>query len=43
VIDCVNGAFEKLVYTLIGIPKSEMDKREAKYQKKKIGKERKAA
>jgi hypothetical protein len=36
--------FEKLAKSLIAVPKSEIDKREAEYQKhKKAGKKRKAA
>lgn len=36
--------FEKLAKQLIAVPKSEIDKREAQYQKnKKAGKKRKAA
>jgi len=35
--------FEKLAKSLIVVPKSEIDKREAEYQKKKAAKKRKAA
>jgi hypothetical protein len=35
--------FEKLAKALIAVPKSEIDKREAEYQKKKAAKKRKAA
>lgn len=35
--------FEKLAKALIAVPKSEIDKREAEYQKKKVAKKRKAA
>ena len=35
--------FEKLAKALIAVPKSEIDKREAGYQKKKAAKKRKAA
>lgn len=35
--------FEKLAKTLIAVPKSELDKRQAEYEKKKAGKKRKAA
>ena len=34
--------FEKLAKALIAVPKSEIDKREAEYQKKKAAKKRKA-
>jgi hypothetical protein len=35
--------FEKLAKQLIGVPKSEIDKRQAAYEKKKLAKKRKAA
>jgi len=35
--------FEKLAKQLISVPKSEIDKRQAEYQKKKAAKKRKAA
>ena len=35
--------FEKLAKALIAVPKSEIDKREAQYQKKKAAKKRQAA
>lgn len=35
--------FEKLAKALIAVPKSEIDKREAEYQKKKAAKKRRAA
>ncbi len=35
--------FEKLAKQLISVPKSEIDKREAEYQKKKAAKKRKVA
>ncbi len=35
--------FEKLAKELISVPKSEIDKRQAEYQKKKASKKRKAA
>ena len=35
--------FEKLAKALIAVPKSEIEKREAEYQKKKATKKRKAA
>jgi hypothetical protein len=35
--------FEKLAKTLIAVPKSELDKRQAEYEKKKAAKKRKAA
>jgi hypothetical protein len=35
--------FERLAKALIAVPKSEIDKREAEYQRKKAAKERKAA
>ena len=35
--------FEKLAKQLLSVPKSEIDKREAQYQKKKAAKKRKAA
>lgn len=35
--------FEKLAKALIAVPKSEIEKREAEYQKKKAAKKRKAA
>jgi hypothetical protein len=35
--------FEKMAKALIAVPKSELDKREAEYQKKKAAKKRKAA
>lgn len=35
--------FEKLAKQLISVPKSEIDKREAEYQKKKAAKKRKTA
>ena len=35
--------FEKLAKALIAVPKSETDKRQAEYEKKKAAKKRKAA
>ena len=35
--------FEKLAKALIAVPKSEIDKRQADYEKKKAAKKRKAA
>jgi hypothetical protein len=35
--------FEKLAKALIAVPKSEIDKRQAEYEKKKAAKKRKAA
>jgi len=35
--------FEKLAKQLISVPKSEIDKRQAEYEKKKAAKKRKAA
>jgi hypothetical protein len=35
--------FEKLAKALIAVPKSEIDKRQAEYEKKKVAKKRKAA
>jgi len=35
--------FEKLAKQLISVPKSEIDKREAEYQRQKSGKKRKTA
>ena len=35
--------FEKLAKQLISVPKSEIDKRQAEYDKKKTAKKRKAA
>jgi multidrug resistance efflux pump len=35
--------FEKLAKQLIAVPKSEIDKRQAEYDKKKAAKKRKAA
>jgi hypothetical protein len=35
--------FEKLARQLISVPKSEIDKRQAEYEKKKAAKKRKAA
>lgn len=35
--------FEKLVKALISVPKSEIDKRQAQYDRKKAAKKRKAA
>jgi hypothetical protein len=35
--------FEKLARALISVPKSEIDKRQAEYEKKKVAKKRKAA
>ncbi len=35
--------FETLAKALIAVPKSEIDKREAEYQRKKAAKKRKAA
>ena len=35
--------FEKLARQLISVPKSEIDKRQAEYEKKKVAKKRKAA
>jgi hypothetical protein len=35
--------FEKLAKQLIAVPKSEIDKRQAEYEKKKAAKKRKAA
>jgi multidrug resistance efflux pump len=35
--------FEKLAKALIAVPKSEIDKRQAEYDKKKAAKKRKAA
>jgi hypothetical protein len=35
--------FEKLAKQLISVPKSEIDKRQAEYEKKKAPKKRKAA
>lgn len=35
--------FEKLARQLISVPKSEIDKRQAQYEKKKAAKKRKAA
>jgi hypothetical protein len=35
--------FEKLAKALIAVPKSEIDKRQAEYEKKKVVKKRKAA
>lgn len=35
--------FEKLAKQLISVPKSEIDKRQAQYEKKKAAKKRKAA
>lgn len=35
--------FERLAKAILAVPKSELDKREAKYQKKKAEKKRKAA
>jgi hypothetical protein len=35
--------FEKLAKQLISVPKSEIDKRQAEYEKKKATKKRKAA
>jgi hypothetical protein len=35
--------FEKLAKKLISVPKSEIDKRQAEYEKKKAAKKRKAA
>jgi len=35
--------FEKLAKQLIAVPKSELDKRHAEYEKKKAAKKRKAA
>jgi hypothetical protein len=35
--------FEKLAKQLISVPKSEIDKRQAEYEKKKVAKKRKAA
>jgi hypothetical protein len=35
--------FEKLAKALIAVPKSEIDKREAQYQRKKAAKKAKAA
>ncbi len=35
--------FEKLAKALIAVPKSEIDKRQAEYEKKKASKKRKAA
>jgi multidrug resistance efflux pump len=35
--------FEKLAKQLIAVPKSELDKRQAAYEKKKAAKKRKAA
>lgn len=35
--------FEKLAKALISVPKSEIDKRQAEYEKKKAAKKRKAA
>jgi hypothetical protein len=35
--------FEKLAKALIAVPKSEIDKRQAEYEKKKSAKKRKAA
>jgi multidrug resistance efflux pump len=35
--------FEKLAKALIAVPKSEIDKRQAEYEKRKAAKKRKAA
>jgi hypothetical protein len=35
--------FEKLAKALIAVPKSEVDKRQAEYEKKKAAKKKKAA
>ena len=35
--------FEKLAKALIAVPKSEIDKRQAEYEKKKVAKKRNAA
>jgi hypothetical protein len=35
--------FERLAKALIAVPKSEIDKRQAEYEKKKAAKKRKAA
>ena len=35
--------FERLAKALIAVPKNEIDKRQAEYQKKKTAKKRKAA
>lgn len=35
--------FEKLAKAVIAVPKSEIDKRQAEYEKKKAAKKRKAA
>lgn len=35
--------FEKLAKALIAVPKSEIDKRQAEYEKKKAAKKKKAA
>jgi len=35
--------FESLVKQVIAVPKSEIDKREAAYQRKKVAKKKKAA